>query len=296
VPEERIRLKLINRGVPPKKVVTVGNLMVEGIKPTLAREEAAELWGLDPEADIVALLPGSRPYQVKYMMPFFLKVSELIKQEHPQTQFILALSPFTSKEELASSIQREDVGKYLDGSKGVLFVEPGANGGRIGEIISNEGLEIIVIEKKPYEVMATCDLALTVPGTKTAELACLGISTIVVVPLNKPEKLPIDGFFNWVGEIPLIGPPLKRAVVEALNKRIKFVSHPNIRSEKEIMPEIRGVISPEDISWPAIRLLKDAVERKRMSRQLQSVMGGKGASKRVVEEILAVFSETYSNK
>ena len=57
------------------------------------------------------------------------------------------------------------------------------------------------------------------PGTKCIELAALGVPAIVCTPANAPERVVINGPMQYVDRIPLLGDPLKRALVMALDAR-----------------------------------------------------------------------------
>src|SRR5690606_35992155 len=67
VPTERARRRVLARGVPEEKVRLIGNLMVDAAlaggvpEPGAARRRL----GLDAARPVVALLPGSRPFELR---------------------------------------------------------------------------------------------------------------------------------------------------------------------------------------------------------------------------------------
>jgi lipid-A-disaccharide synthase len=72
-----------------------------------------------------------------------------------------------------------------------------------------------------YDIMQASDLAITIPGSNTAEMAGLGLPMVVALPLNKPESLPLEGIPGLIGRIPVFGPSLKRAAVLKAAARVK---------------------------------------------------------------------------
>ena len=47
----------------------------------------------DPDPNLYGLLPGSRKHELQRMLPVFLETASLIKQRHPEAQFLLACPP-----------------------------------------------------------------------------------------------------------------------------------------------------------------------------------------------------------
>jgi len=78
--------------------------------PVSAQPEAGpdpELWrevGLDPEREVVALLPGSRRIEVSRQLPPMLEAALLIQRKRPQVQFLLPVAPGLSADWLAEQI------------------------------------------------------------------------------------------------------------------------------------------------------------------------------------------------
>jgi lipid-A-disaccharide synthase len=270
--DEKTKKYLLSKGVKEEQVGVVGNLMLDAVQPQFSREEARNLWKLDPQEPVIGLMPGSRPAHVRYISPFFLKAAELIREEIPSAQFLMSKSPFVSQSLYAQSL-REDEGRVIEGTKGKFKKD---------KIITEKGLEVSFISGMPYDIMKVCDLILTIPGTNTAEAAFLGTPMVVAAPLHKPDLVPLYGFWGQVGRIPLLGKPLKRLVIRKFNKQIRFVAHPNKRVKREIAPEVRGIIRAGDVAEKAISLLKEPQALKKMSAELKAVMGQPGASDKIV--------------
>lgn len=136
-----------------------------------------------------------------------------------------------------------------------------------------------------FDAAVNSELAITIPGTNTARLAALGIPMISVFPLDKPEAIPLDGLPHYIGKIPYLGTRFKKRLLNTLNKRIKFFALPNMKANKEIVPEIRGIVEPVSVALKAITLLKEPQQRQQMSDELIRVMGKPGAAVKIAEEI-----------
>lgn len=136
-----------------------------------------------------------------------------------------------------------------------------------------------------FEQAFNSELVITIPGTNTARLAAMGLPMISLFPLDDPDVIPLEGLPHFLSMIPAFGPWFKRTLVNTLNKKIKFFALPNIKADKEIVPEIRGLIDPAAVAMKAAALLKDRPAREKMSAELIAAMGQPGAANRLAEEI-----------
>lgn len=130
------------------------------------------------------------------------------------------------------------------------------------------------------------ELVVTIPGTNTAKVAARGIPMLVVFPLNNAELIPMDGLANLIGRLPLIGKFIKRGTAALINKKTRFFALPNQKAEREIVPEIRGNITPQEVARKVIDLYKDRAGREKMSQELLQALGKPGAAKKIVEELI----------
>ncbi|MCK4618016.1 hypothetical protein KAT45_03830, partial [Candidatus Aerophobetes bacterium] len=171
--DERTKGEFMAGGVTAGKVIVVGDLMADAVELRMSKEEVCNYWKLDPEYSIISIMPGSRPQEVRYLTPFFLKVAELVREEFPKAQFILVLSPFTSEEELTSLPSGELEKVFQEIPKFKLVKK------KRWKLITNLNLQVPVAKENQYEIMNASDLAITIPGTKTAEMAFLGRPMVV---------------------------------------------------------------------------------------------------------------------
>ena len=77
-------------GIP---VEFVGHPLPDLIQVTESRERLLAAAGLDPKVPTVALLPGSRPNEVKTILPVLAEAATIIRQRVPSAQFVIARAP-----------------------------------------------------------------------------------------------------------------------------------------------------------------------------------------------------------
>ncbi len=278
--DEKTKKEFMAGGVTAEKVIVVGDVMADAVELHMSKEEVCNYWKLDPQYSIISIMPGSRPEEVRYLTPFFLKVAELVREEFPKAQFVLILSPFTPEEEL-TSLPSEELEKVFPEIPKIKLEKK-----KRWKLVTNMNLEVLVAKENQYEIMNASDLAITIPGTKTAEMAFLGRPMVITVPLNKPEAIPLDGLPGLIGHLPWFGSMIKSGIVKRYSKKVKFTALPNLRAGKEIVPELRGIVKAQDVSRKVIELLRDPVLRNNMAGELKLVMGAKGAADRIAETVL----------
>ncbi len=272
VPDKFTYDKFRGKRIPEAKLRIVGNLMVDSVKSRKNKEEIRKELGLTSSV-VIGLMPGSRQFQTDYMVPFFINVTKLLRQKI-NAQFLLSLSPFMTIGKLEQSLKNSGSivkreGRYI--------------------LKTNDGIEILIIEALKEEGVHAADLVLTIPGTNTGEAAALGIPMIVLFPLNKPEVIPMEGAFDYFCRLPFC-PILKRLIVYLVNKKTKFFALPNIKMGRQIVPELRGNLTPTEAAKATIELLENKDILKKMSLELKNSMGKSGASEAVVEVVKEVLS------
>jgi lipid-A-disaccharide synthase len=129
----------------------VGHPLIDMVKPTKSKEEFCESYGLDPRKPIVAVLPGSRKKEVRFILPTLCEVVERIRAERPDTQFVLPL---------ASGLDR----RLIDG------------------IVAGRPLTILIGET--YNALRYARAAMVASGTATLEAALLGTPEVIVYRIS----------------------------------------------------------------------------------------------------------------
>jgi lipid-A-disaccharide synthase len=132
----------------------VGHPLVDLARPRQGREAFLGGIGLDPAAPTVALLPGSRPNELRQILPDLVRAAALIGARVPRTQFVLARAP------------------HLDESLFAAFTERGLG-------------SAVVVERQTDDVLAASDIALTASGTATVQAALHGCPMVIVYRLGR---------------------------------------------------------------------------------------------------------------
>lgn len=277
------------KGIDPSKLTVVGNLMVDAVSHNKIPQDMREKLGLSTDKSVVTLLPGSKPFKVKYSTPYMLRIADYIAKKNPDTQFLISQSPYTPLNQIVGSVT---IPEYINALEGV--------GARFGKTESSEVLVTeqgtiinIVPPEFQYEAYQVSDVAITLPGTNTAELAILGIPMIVLFPMNRLDDIPIEGLIGAISDIPLIGKYIKRAFIKYAVKKLKYVALPNQKMGAEVTPELVGEIIPLEAAEKAFRILTNPYERREISLNLKKTMGSSGATKNVISNIVDVLLKHY---
>lgn len=255
VPDSQCKDRFAKKLKAKEKLKIVGDLMVDSLTGSLPdKTSLLNTWKLDPERPIVGFMPGSRMWQVSHTMPIYNSIAQKIKEKMPGAQLILSVAPYLTLKQ----------------------IEPLA------------GIHLYDV-MAPLEVISTADLAITIPGTNTAQLAIMGTPSVVVFPLDNPDVIPLEGLAHYLCAIPVLGFLLKRLAVFLAAKKPGYYSIPNIKARKEIYPEYRGKIDPSAVAGKMISLLKNREQRRSIAEQAKQAMGQDGAAGKIIE---AVKNET----
>jgi lipid-A-disaccharide synthase len=130
----------------------VGHPLLDRVRATRGREESLERYGLDPARLTVALLPGSRRKEIRYVLPRLLGAAEILRRERG-CQFTLALAPTVARDEVEAEIARR-------------------------------GLDVRIVGDDTYNLIHAADLALVTSGTATLETALLERPMVIVYRLS----------------------------------------------------------------------------------------------------------------
>jgi lipid-A-disaccharide synthase len=235
-------------GVP---VRFVGHPLVEMARATEPRAEFLRAHGLVPDAPTVALLPGSRPNELKRIAPDMAAAVPLIRTAVPQAQFVIARAP---------------------GLPDALFA-PLAAGHATGEAgaagRSGDGGAPVLVEGRTDDVLAASDVVVTASGTATVQ-AALHERPMVVVYRLSPLTYRIAKPFAKVDTYAMANLVLGRRVVPEL---------------------IQDEFTPARVADEAVRLLADRAlyDRTRDElRRVRGLLGTAGASGRAADAILEV--------
>ena len=254
---------------PKDKLEVIGNLTADALAFEAGIEKQA---GLD-----VLLLAGSRSFEALHMLPLFAASVEKIAAVLPNVRYHWIRSSMLDQATLKRAYAAKEMlefGGVKTQVEGQFLLTP--NGTRIR----------IVEEEQRYAFMKIADLALTIPGTNTLELGIVGVPSIVALPLQKLELIPIEGPLQFIGMIPGLGKFIKRAAVNAFLDRTKFISLPNRFANEAIQLELRGLVTPEDIASRAITLLQHPETRAQIRARLQATMPKAGTAEKLANRVI----------
>lgn len=218
----------------------------------------------------LALYPGSRWLHLKSSLGPFLYAVERVKERLPQVKVLLAASPFVSKERMADAAAAPF-------RLGIPF-----STARItdGFLITQAGVEVELVWGDPYRVMAECDLALSLPGTNTAELAIAGKPT--VVPLSSKVPVGGGGLLGILERLPgLAG--IKGRLKARKHRRLSWLALPNQIAGRMVMPEFMVDDGLQNLVDELVSLLTEPHRREEIGREAREVMGTGGGAARLVE-------------
>jgi lipid-A-disaccharide synthase len=150
----------------------VGHPLVDRVQPTRPRDATFSCYNLDPARKLIALLPGSRAQEVRYLLDPLLGAAELLGDSY---QFVLAV---------ASTLHEADLKAHV--------------GQR----------HVHVVQGDTYNVVHAADLALVASGTATLETALLERPMVIVYKMAALTytlarlivRVPFIGMPNLVAE------------------------------------------------------------------------------------------------
>lgn len=119
----------------------VGHPLADVIPQQPDRARARAALGLAADRTVIALLPGSREAEVRYLLPAFLQAASLLRRQLPDAAFMLPVAAG----ELRGPIERQ--------------------------CAAHRALDLQVIDGRAHEVMEACNGALVASGTATLECA-----------------------------------------------------------------------------------------------------------------------------
>lgn len=103
---------------------------------------------------VIALLPGSRPNEMKTLLPVFIELVKVLISQLPDCRFMLPLAP---------NIEAGRFDAYLN-------------------MLKDEG--VVLVKGETIKTLASSDAAVIASGTATFQAALLGIPTVVVYKLS----------------------------------------------------------------------------------------------------------------
>lgn len=229
---------LKKRRVTEDKIHLVGDLVLDSVRQAVPAPDAVKL-------NQISYMPGSRAIEVSVIAPFFLQLHELLSRDNPDLQGVLHLSPFLPQDQVTALLEAEP-DPDLGGTAGRL----------VGDRLIGPRSELLIATDDSYQRLSQSKLAVSIPGTKTAEAGYLRTPVFTLVPLNKPEHLPSIGLLGLLDFIPG-GAKLKGKVLVANKHKLGLVGLPNILAQRALLPEVVEVIEVESLAAQIAPVLND---------------------------------------
>ncbi|WP_082568283.1 lipid-A-disaccharide synthase [Rhizobacter sp. Root1221] len=149
----------------------VGHPLADAIPLEVPRAPARAALGLAPDDTVVALLPGSRRSEVKYIAPRLLAAATLMKRRRPGLKFVFPVVPGLRD-----------------------MVEP---------LVRSEAADtgVMLLDGQSHEALAACDVTLIGSGTATLEAALFKRPMVITYNMNWLEwhRLRRLQYQPWVG-------------------------------------------------------------------------------------------------
>lgn len=140
-------------GVP---VSYVGHPLADVLPVNVNREEARQRLGIAPEADLVALLPGSRQSEVAYMAECFIETARRMSKEFRRAHFLVPLVSRETRNLFEAALWK----------------------------LEARDLPLTILFGHAHDALAACDVALVASGTATLEAALLKAPHVITYRMS----------------------------------------------------------------------------------------------------------------
>lgn len=199
-------------------VTYVGHPLAGKVVPSAAKSALMREFELDPQRPVIGLLPGSRSNEIKRLLPVIRDAATLLAARYPDAQFVLSQAPTVEDRALDS-------------------------------VLASCPVAMRRIKARNPDVLACCDVAVTVSGTATLEVALSRVPMLIIY-----KVAPITYWLGrWLINIPFIGMP-------------------NILAGRSIVREfIQHDASGQAIADEVGRILDDTEYANQMKRDLDEV-------------------------
>ena len=275
---EEVRNKLPKRF--RKKCQVIGDLMAD------IKNNSSNLTEIKNN-NWIAILPGSKKAKLSIGIPFFLEVADHINECDKNVNLMIPLAPTTDlKDFIYFQSDKNPISKYYSSNiKSIKKIENPIFD-YVLETCKNTKI-FILNQSSNHNILSQCKIALTTVGANTSELAAINLPMIVVLPIQHLNVMHAwDGIFGILGKIPFLNRIQTFIIKRWFLKSKKFFAWPNIKANKQIIPERVGIITPKDISDETIYLLNEKTLLSEQKINLSKIRGEKGAIKKLSNLIL----------
>lgn len=149
----------------------VGHPLADTIPLEVPRQAARQKLGLPESASVVAVLPGSRRGEIRFIAPTFLQAVAKLAQQRSDLRFVLPV---------------------VSGVKDMLLPMMAEHA---------PGVQIDVLEGQSHDALAACDVTLIASGTATLEAALFKRPMVISYKVSglSYQLMKRMGYLPWVG-------------------------------------------------------------------------------------------------
>ena len=231
------------RGV--EKAIYVGHPLLDTVSTSMDRQQFCAAHAIAQDRKLIAIVPGSRAKEIQNLLPEFLRAAEAFHKRSPvKPVFLIPRAPTVSVEELHHS--------------GVSTVSP--------------SLDVRIVDKDRYDLLAACDAAVAASGTVTLEILLLDTPMVVAYKVS----------------------PLSYRIGRML-VNIDYFCLANLIAGQEIVRELlQDEANAAAIADELYRLVFDEQAKKEQLlnyRRVRQMLGVEGASKRAADVALSIMAD-----
>jgi len=149
----------------------VGHPLADAIPLGVPRAGARQALGLDADAVVVALLPGSRRSEIEYIAPTLLAGAAELQRRRPALRFVLPVAP---------------------GLRGLIEPMVAAHA---------DAARVELLDGRSHEALAACDVTLVASGTATLEAALFKRPMVIAYKMHwlSWQMMKRKAYQPWVG-------------------------------------------------------------------------------------------------
>ena len=222
----------------------VGHPLLEELAPEVSEAQMRSELDLNPTQRVLGLLPGSRPQEIRALMPVLMDATARLSSYRPDLAAVLPLAPGLEPAAVAAAADA----RLTVSTAGRIAIERG-------------GVTVRLVRERTRSVMSVARACAVASGTATLETALTGTPLVVVYRV---------GALNyWIA----------RRVV-----RLETIGLPNIVAGEAIVPEcVQHECTAERIAATLAPWLDDETARATAAQRLLRVrerLGEPGASRR----------------
>ena len=236
---------------------TDGDLMADSILSFSGKnDELRKKYGLYKN-NYTLIFTGSRPQHFKLAFPLFLEAIHQCKKKDPNFEAILPISPYIPKS-LFSKLSPSQVPSYIH------FIQ----------------------DENSLNLINLSQFVISIPGTNNMEVIYLNTPLMILIPINNLKILIFDGTLGLITHIPFIGSLIKWILIHFILKKKPYLSLPNQKFQKKVVPEIIEVFTSERIAEYILSFKNDKSNQKKQKEYFKKIQKKPNVCKKIVQEIL----------